>query len=309
MMNFISLLMFTIIMDIIVYDDSTYWSALPGQELTVGNSMDIELDTRFNTFTYGEYRFESEIFVVGDEESVDNTWPWRNAGDLFFIMAPEIEAEGLAIVKPVNEENGKEINIYVNRPINPVAQFKNNGITDISDANTTIVIRHIQTDAIKFSDNKIIPDIPQGQINNTANLIYDEFTPDLPGDYEISVTINALDDEVEGNNNVRDTFQVINALNGIYTIGPDQNTGDEDADDAYNARNYLSIQKAVEDLYLKGVTGPVTFEFTSGSYEVGDVHLNLQPALDLRTAVVGMSQVNTVTFKPSNSQVNASERS
>jgi hypothetical protein len=261
------------------------------------------LDFRsFRPNSVGEYRFEANAYLLGDEELANNSYPWLGQHAYHFTVAPEIEAEALAIIAPNNkDEFGANVDIFVGRPVSPQARFGNNGITDISDAPVNLIIRSLPDMTILYNENAIIPDIPQGMSNNKSDYNFSEFIPSRAGNYQVIATINALDDELSSNNSVCDTFKVIDALSGSYTIGPDKNTGDKTSDDLYNSRNFKSIAYALDALYLRGLTGPVAFEFTSNNYIAGDETLNsYSPAIDLRAKIVGVSSVNTITFKPSN---------
>ena len=284
----------------IIWEDSVYWEAEEGQELQIGQSVDLTFE-QFRAPSVGTYRLFVFIDYPGDEEEMDDTYPWSGGGDHYFVVAPEIEAEALAVIRPNNlSELNQDIEIYVGRPIEPLARFQNNGITDISDAPSTMTITRLSDMEIVYTDNTIIPDIPQGMAHNVSDMFYSDFIPPSAGDYMVCVEVNAEDDEISGNNTVCDTFTVIDALNGIYTVGPDQNTGDAEADSIYNARNFTTVQAALDEMYLRGLTGPVEFHFTSDTYTVGDpMFSSTAPAMDLRSKVVGMNEVNTVTFRPS----------
>lgn len=281
-------------------NDSLYWEADPGMELQLGSYTDISMES-FRTNVTGDFRFEAEVRMVLDEELSNNTLPWAGQPDHIFTVAPEIEAAAFSVIAPKNVDPfNNDIDIYVGRPMNPHARFQNNGITDISEAPVDITIQTLPDLDVIYTDDGILPDIPQGLIHNQSDYIFDEFVPPGPGLYRVCVTVSALDDEVASNNMICDTFEVIHAMAGVYTIGPDQSTGDSEADRAYNDRNFLSFQEAVDALYLKGVTAPVTFELTTNNYVIGDMTLeDLAPAIDLRTQIIGMNETNTVTFKPS----------
>ena len=287
-----------------LYKDSIPWVADPGQELGLGESIDLVFD-QFRPSDIGFYELRVLTYYVGDEEAMNNTWPWAGQDDHFFEVAPEIEAEALAILNPSNYEEftGNDVTIYVGRPLVPRARYQNNGITDISDAPSEMVIRSIPDMDIVYSDNILVTDIPQGLVNNTSDFTFDEFVPPGPGNYQVCVSITAEDDDITDNNSICDTFTVVHAMNGVYTIGAEQNTGDDEADSAYNARNFTTVQGAIDALYLIGMTGPVTFEFTGASYDVGDILLaGMEPALDLRSKIIGMDETNTVTFRPNTSR-------
>lgn len=282
-----------------VYNETFTWEAPLGQSLQLGQSTDI-IFPNFPPRAVGEYRFECEITLPGDEESMDNTLPWRGQDDLIFLVAPEIEAEALTILRPNNENQlGEDVEIFVGRPIQPIARFKNNGITDISDAPSVMTITKIGEDQPCYENDVLILDIPQGMNHNTTDVFYDDFVPPSAGSYKVCVEVMAVDDDFENNNMACDTFEVIDALNGTYTIGPDR-PGTSEEDIAYNSRNFLTVQLALDEMYLRGLTGPVVFEFTTTNYTIGCTdYANLNPAMDLRAKVIGMSDVNTVTFRPS----------
>lgn len=284
-----------------VWSDSLYWEAGDGDPL----GFDEEITLSFRNFmppAIGDYKFEVEAVYLGDQEDLNDTWPWKNEADMYFMVAPEIEAEALSVLVPNNEsEFGGEEKYFVGRPVSPKGRFQNNGITDISDADATLTIWNLDDDEIIYTDDIVVPSIPAGRDGyNTWDDYFAEFTPPTAGAYKVCLEVNAIDDEVVNNNIVCDTFDVVDALAGTYTIGPDQNTGDSDADKEYNDRNFTTIQEAVDALYLVGVTGPVIFEFTTNSYIAGKTDLSsIEPAIDLRAEIMGVNEVNTVTFRPS----------
>jgi hypothetical protein len=289
----------------LIYQDSVYWEAgTPSEQMKLGDERDIDFAS-WNPSAYGagDYKFEAYVNLAGDVETWNNYWPWKIISTQhFFRVAPEFEGEAVKIIEPVNvSELGSNLLYYVGRPVAPRIRYRNNGISDISNASTNVVIKQLNTDTEVYNKQNIkVSSIAAGLSFNTTDMIYDPFTPLAPGDYEIRATIDVPDDEFETNNTALDTFTVENALNGTYTIGPNKNTGNAEADKAYNDRNFTTIIAAVNELYQQGITGPVVFEFTTNSYICGDVNLLLpQPALDLRTKIQGMSADNTVTFRPS----------
>lgn len=284
-------------------EDSLYWEAIPGQELQVSQAIDLEME-RFQTNEAGLFRFVLWTYYVGDQESMNNTWPWANQGEHWFRVAPEIEAEALTVLEPTNVGDlGEAVKLYVGRPLTPRARFQNNGITDISDATGTMIIRSLPDMEERYSSEIIIADIPQGmEPKNSSDWDFEEFVPPFDGSYQACITVEALDDDFPMNDNICDTFEVVHALAGVYTIGPRQSTGDYSTDSAYNARNFESFQEAVDALYLIGVTAPVIFEFTTNSYTVGATDMTgREPTVDFRSVIVGVNETNTITFRPSSS--------
>ena len=79
-------------------------------------------------------------------------------------------------------------------------------------------------------------------------------------------------------NIVVDSFIAAPALNGTYTVGP--------------SANYLTLTAAINDLNLRGVSGPVTFNLVNNNYsssETFPITIN---------NIVGASITNKITIKP-----------
>ncbi len=291
--------------DELLYTDSIYWEAqTPAEQLKLGDTraIDFKVWAPLN-YGAGNYKFRAYVHLIADEEISNNYWPWQTvSADYLFRVAPEFEGEALKVMEPINfNSSGDQVFHYVGRPVSPRIRYRNNGISDISDAPTNISIKYLSSgDEVYSRQNIKVPSIASGMIMNTTDLVYDPFIPMVPGDYEIKAHIEVVDDDNESNNNITDTFTVESALTGTYMIGPDKFSGDAEAVKAYNSRNFTSVKEAVDELFKRGVSGPVVFEFTTGSYVVGDEDLNLpEPALDLRTKIEGVNSTNTVTFRPS----------
>ncbi|MFW5701537.1 MAG: hypothetical protein ACOCX7_01170, partial [Bacteroidota bacterium] len=268
----------------LVYDDSLRWNAFGNNALTTGQSTEIVF-TNFRPQEVGDYeaKFEVRLLDSVDAERSNNFYPRASIPDLIFNVAYEIEAAADRILAP------QDI-LYVGRPIRPRALFRNVGVSDISDAPSHVEIIDANGDVV-YQDDVIIQDIPSGR-HNTASIRYSrDFIPETAGMYTITASVNSPDDPVSDNNTVTDNFEVIEAMSGHFTIGY-QNEGD--------ARNYTTIIAAVNDLYQKGLSGPVVFELTDENYEVGSELVGLNsPALDLSARIIGASAENTITFVPS----------
>jgi hypothetical protein len=287
-----------------IYGDSVYWQAqTPGDKLKLSQETIIDCKMWNPQNKPGDYKFTAYAYLAGDQEWMNNYWPWLGSSVTHIVrVSPEIEAEAIQVIEPNNTPSvGVVKDYYVGRPVQPRVRYQNNGINDISDAPTTVVIRHIASNTEVYRKQNIkIPSIPAGITYNVTDHVYDFFTPQFPGDFEITATIEAEDDAVDINNIVRDTFVVKAAMQGTYTIGPNKSTGNFKADSIYNSKNFLTIALAVDKLYLVGVSGPVIFEFTKSSYDEGDVNLlSNDPAIDMRSRIYGVSATNTITFKPS----------
>lgn len=177
--------------------------------------------------------------------------------------------------------------LIANRPFRPEAIFENNGIQDLSNVPVRLIITKMPGGVPVYNQQGIIQDIASGQFNKSI-YTFPAFTPTEGGDYRFCFRVEYPGDPVETNNEICVTRTVIGNLSGIYTIGVSKP----------GPRNYTTIDAALDDLYLKGVSGPVTFEFTDATYNVTRVGISI-PAIDLSSRIVGVSAVNTLTFKPS----------
>jgi hypothetical protein len=241
--------------------------------------------------TAGTFTFEAwvELLSATDQNTANNgIAALLPAGQQWtFDVQYDTELETNAIIQPTSSTT----NVFVNRPYTIIARFRNNGAADQSDVPTTVTVERWNGSSwdLVFQTSKILPDI-SATPPNTSDLAYDPWTPQQTGLHRVCVTISAPGDPVTTNNTLCQTFTVGDGLSGTYTIGT-ANAG--------SPRNFATIQDAVDALYARGVTGPVTFELTDASYTVGSLSGPPAPALDLSSKILGVSATNTVTFKPS----------
>ena len=269
----------------IVYTDTVRWPSVPNTPgLTTGNGVQINFRL-FRPRDVGDYDLvitATPTYPPYDDETYNNRYP-RQGETFTFNVAYDIEAEAKSIITP-------EDSVYVGRPLRVRAMFQNNGVSVISDAPASVyIVKMTPPYDTVFRSTTTVPDISTGRNNITSVIFPDNFIPPSAGTYKICVTISAPEDPVEDNNTFCKFFEVVHAMAGTYTIGTTYQG---------NPRNYLTIQEAINDLYRRGVTGPVVFELTDSYYEVGNVNAPL-PAIDLTSTIIGISQENTVTFKPS----------
>ncbi len=269
----------------VIYTDTVSWPTVPGTPgLTTGNGVQINFRL-FRPRDVGDYDIvitATPTYPPYDDETYNNRYP-RQGETYSFNVAYDIEAEAKSIITP-------EDSVYVGRPLRVRAMFQNNGVSVISDVPASVyIVKMTPPYDTVFRSSTIVPDISTGRNNITSVIFPDNFIPPSAGTYKICVTISALEDPVESNNTFCKLFEVVHAMAGTYTIGTTYQG---------NPRNYTTIQEAINDLYRRGVTGPVVFELTDSYYEVGNVNAPL-PAIDLTSKIIGISPENTVTFKPS----------
>ena len=178
---------------------------------------------------------------------------------------------------------------YQNRPFTPEGVITNGGIIDLTDVPVRMNIYKMPQRTLVYSNRQIVPDVSAQVPINLARVSFSPFTPTEAGAYQACLVTEFPGDPVTTNNEICLDFNVNANLSGTYTIGTLK---------AGDPRNFLTFQAAIDALHLKGVSGPVTFELTDAAYTVGDLTQDL-PAVDLTTRILGMSNVNTVTFKPS----------
>ena len=249
--------------------------------LKMGQFAQIEF-TNFRPREVGDFCLQFYVDLIGaDDDAEINNYAPRQGSTYCFNVAHEVDAEPLEIIDPAGT-------IYVGRPIRPMVKVGNNGVSDMSDVPATMEIKD-EKDNVIYSSNVIIQDIPSGKYNTVYVRMPDDFVPPKMGEYTVCFTTNSPDDPVKENNTVCSSFSVTSAMQGVYTIG----RRFEDAD-----RNYVTIQDAINDLYLEGMTGPVYFEFTDSYYEAGISFNNEDPSVDMRSNIVGLNEKNTITFRP-----------
>lgn len=276
-----------------IYLDSTV-RQYPGNlanPLLTGEGITLENDFRvFNPSTVGDYtiKFRSVLLSATDQGPTNDIAPAE--GDIHtFRVAYDQEPQADSIYIPLAGST-----LFVGRPVRPFARFSNNGITDMSDVLVRMKITNLTTNTEVYNFTTTAQDIPAGVSNNFAKILWNTaFVPPSPGSYQACASVEFPNDPVMTNNVVCVNFNVSTALNGTYTIGV-QNLG--------QPRNYATMQLALNDLFIAGVSGPVVFEFTDAEYNEGNIFLNT-PALDFRSRIVGMSATNTVTFRPNNQRM------
>ncbi len=224
----------------------------------------------------------AELLNAADQQAANDCQP--TSGQHIFQTLYNEEVGAQAIEVPSSNAT-----YYSKRPFTPRGRIVNGGMQDLSNIPVRLQIYQLPQRTMVYNQVVVVPDVGAEVPLNISSFDFPAFTPQAAGQFEACLTTEYPGDPVPGNNQVCQQFSVQPALEGVYTIGT-LKQGDP--------RNYTSFQLAVNDLFLKGVSGPVEFQLTDASYAVGSTAL-ASPALDLTSRIIGMDQTNTVTFKPS----------
>ncbi|MDZ4745989.1 MAG: hypothetical protein SGJ05_08300 [bacterium] len=243
----------------------------------------------FPSFTSLEVRSWTASFCVELLNAIDN----QAAND----CTPRVGAPSYVFQTLYNEEVGAQAienptttgEYYALRPFRPRGRIINGGIQDLSDIPVRMKITNLATGAQVYNQLIIVPDVGAEPPLNISSFEFPTFTPPSAGQYQACLTTEYLGDQVASNDQVCVAFTVNPNLSGVYTIGTLK---------AGNARNYLTIQDAVNDLYKQGVSAAVDFELTDAEYSLGSTALN-QPALDLTSKIIGVGPNSPISFVPS----------
>ncbi|HLP27921.1 MAG TPA: right-handed parallel beta-helix repeat-containing protein [Candidatus Didemnitutus sp.] len=189
-------------------------------------------------------------------------------------------------ISSVTVPNGTQA-LFANRPFRPEAIYENNGIQDLSNVPVRLIVTRIGSGLVVYNQPGIVPDIAAGQFNK-AIYTFPAFTPTEGGEYRFCFRVEYPGDPITTNNEICVDRTVQSNLAGVYTIGTTKP----------GPRNYLTIDAALNDLYLRGMSASVTFEFTDASYTQTSTGIT-NAAIDLSSRIIGLSSTNTLTFKPS----------
>ncbi len=214
--------------------------------------------------------------LTPDGNLLNNGTPLDIDPKYYFEVAYEIEAAITQVLAPSSTS-------YAYVPVRPGYRIFNFGATDISNLATTVTIS--KNNVVVYTKTGLIEALPAGDGNSIDYYFDDVFIPQLTGTYVVSFKAPVTGDEIPSNNTLNYSFTVSAGLAGTYTIG----TGG----------NFATIQDAVDAMYKKGITAPVTFKFISNFHEVGYSYNTTAPAIDMTSNIPGMSATNTVTFKAS----------
>lgn len=262
-----------------MYRETVNWNGA----LTTGQSATIDFPN-FNSLDVDRWTVTicSELMNAIDQQASNDCLPRPGLTHVFQTLYNEEVSAG-SIAKP----NGADT-YYANRPFRPVGTIINGGILDLTDIPVRMEIFQLPGRNRIYNELVVASDVGAEVPNNIAGVEFPAFTPPAAGQYEVCLTTEYPGDPITTNNQVCQVFTISENLNGMYTIGTAK---------AGNPRNYLTFQDAANDLYKKGVSGPVTFELTDATYSIGNI-AGTGPAIDLTTTIIGVSNTNTITFKP-----------
>ncbi len=226
--------------------------------------------------------YTSELLSSDDDMPTNNTVGTSSTNRHYFDVVYDVEPGAVSVQAPAAD-------VFVGRPLFPRAKFINNGIVDLSNVPAIFtIVGPLPSTNVVYQNEMNVQDLQAGNYNVTSVPFNTEFIPELPGTYKCVVSINDPNDKDNTNNTIESTFNVVSLMSGNYTIGKT----------ATGTRNFTSIEEALNMLYLKGVDGPVTFELLDPEYTIGNVNSDA-PALDMSSKIIGVSETNTITFKPS----------
>ncbi|MBC8125110.1 MAG: T9SS type A sorting domain-containing protein [Candidatus Kapabacteria bacterium] len=257
-------------------------NVIPGARLTQAFNSFIASGTGHPVGLYKVVFCAELINPFPDENAFNDCLPRPGQPDYIYEVGYNEEPAISSVTVP-----GATQTIFANRPFRPEAVYENNGIQDLSNVPVRLIITRLSDNIVVYNQPGIVPDIAAGQFNK-AIYTFPAFTPSIGGDYRFCFRVEYPGDPVLTNNEICVVRTIQSNLAGNYTIGTTKP----------GPRNYLTIDAALNDLYLKGLSGPVTFEFTDALYTQTSVGINTA-AIDLSSRIIGSSSTNTITFKPS----------
>lgn len=250
--------------------------------LQTGELSTIDFKT-FNSLEVSKWSLQvcSELLSAADQQAGNDCLP--TTGSYVFETKYNEEVGSQTIDQP--STSGSYIS---QRPFRPSGRIINGGIQDLSNIPVRMQIYQLPARTQVYNQLVVVSDVGAEAPLNITTAEFPAFTPPAAGQYEVCMTTEYPGDPVVDNNKICQVFTVSEAMSGTYTIGTTK---------LGQARNFPTIQDAVDTLYRKGVSGAVQFELTDAAYNIGST-LDA-PALDLTTRVIGANATNTITFMPS----------
>jgi hypothetical protein len=270
--------------------DTVRWRSVSNPML-ITQSREVSLpDFVFPSAAQYKISINTELYGANDEFLGNNVFPRVGDPEYKFNVRHKIELAADSVVAPFGKLN------YVGIPLRPLAYFRNYGTMDTAKVVANLTIRKILPSGYQQpvgyeSRTSTVQDL---QANDFGFTYFDDFEPSSPGTYIATINIPYQADPVQANNIKSFTFTVQPQLGNpdqitTYTIGEKFST---------RTNNFRTIKSAIDTLYTYGVAGPLVFELTDNYYETSDDLDNSTATIDLTAKIVGVSERNTITFKP-----------
>jgi len=227
-----------------------------------------------------------QLLSANDQDNYNDCVSRSDQETYTFEVSHEFQLQSFDILRPKQGEV-----MLANRPFVPLAQFKNVGIGDASDVPAQMIVKKLPSGTEVYHSNVIIQDIQAGRFN-TKEAEFEIMTLRDPGQYQVCIIITEQEDIVREDDTLCTTFTVDPGMQGTFTVGK-----------AFlgQSRNYPTIDSVMNDLYYKGINGPIRFELTDDSYDVRSIAPTL-PAWDFRSKIIGLGYdqnsdtYNTITW-------------
>jgi hypothetical protein len=255
----------------------------------------VTMDQSFSTDQVGLYKIVAKCTLLssgqnGDDEAYNDVYARPGDPSYYLSIQYEYQAAATKISFPTPTSD-----VIIHRPFNPVCQITNKGLSDLSNISVTFTYYPKNNPSDIHTNNVFIKAVSAGTTGNVADAYFPSMVIDQIGDYHGIFHVSAPGDGYPNDDVIEGDFTVEPGLSGTYTIGTKY---------AGNANNFNTIELATDALFLKGLSGNVSFEFTDDSYDIYSAGLD-QPAWDLSSAILGLGYdaqadvYRTITFKPS----------
>lgn len=256
--------------------------------LIYGGTHTVNFAPFLSTLGIGKYRVVSTVTLDGDLDLSNNRMPRAEAEEYVFYIANTLDVAVVDVVAPM-------VKSVLGRPIVPTVLIKNNGLDDIAlPVTSNIKITKVSNGQVIADFNQVVESISPFPTGLVTEVTFDEsIILTEAGSYRVEFIINAPGDGKTENNSIVKIINVSAGLSGTFTVGT-----------TLPNANYPTIEAAVTDLYLKGLSGPVKLKLIDSSYSISALQNN-GPALDLSSAIVGNDATNTIEFTLSDERLAA----
>jgi len=263
--------------------------------------------------TVGKYSVRISVTDIndwgtGDDEPFNDFYPrpsggdkvngWQFANHYFFEVVYDVDVAATEIEFPINDPQAPEDEVIVNRPFKPRVHFQNFGKSDASNSPVTFKIFDADDKLVaiipELGEQSEVKIVPAGRYNSNHHRFKEEIVLEKAGTYKAVATISNTDEPFEAtdnNNTVELTFDVIEGLQGTWTVGTLF---------AGEPKNFNTIQEAMSEMYFRGISGSIVFELTDANYD-----LQSDIPWDFASIIIGLGDdkdgdgvPNSITFKP-----------